>query len=63
MWDVEAAKTFLMQRNNEGKLNIEQLGVLGCGFGATLAIHWAVHDWNLAICPRTSRARTSRHWC
>ena len=36
--DIEAAKTYLLQRNNEGKLNIEQLGVLGTGFGATLAI-------------------------
>jgi pimeloyl-ACP methyl ester carboxylesterase len=51
MWDVEAAKTFLLQRNNEGKLNIEQLGVVGCGFGATLALHWAVHDWNVRNLP------------
>ena len=43
--DVEAAKTYLLQRNNEEKLNIEQLGVLGVGFGATLALNWTVQDW------------------
>jgi len=45
-WDIEASKSFLLQRNNEGKLNIEQLGILGTGFGATLALKWAVSDWN-----------------
>ena len=49
--DVEAAKTFLLQRNNEEKLNIEQLGVLGTGFGATLALNWAVRDWNVRNLP------------
>ena len=49
--DIEAAKTFLLQRNNEGKLNIEQLGVLGTGFGATLALIWAVGDWNVRNLP------------
>jgi pimeloyl-ACP methyl ester carboxylesterase len=49
--DVEAAKTFLLQRNNEGKLNIEQLGVLGTGLGATLALNWAVRDWNVRNLP------------
>ena len=44
--DIEAAKNYLLQRNNEGKLNIEQLGILGSGFGATLALKWAVGDWN-----------------
>ena len=51
MWDVEAAKSYLLQRNNEGKLNIEQLCVVGTGFGATLALNWAVHDWNVPNLP------------
>ena len=49
--DVETAKRFLMARNNEGKLNIEQLGVLGTGFGATLALNWAVWDWSVNSLP------------
>jgi pimeloyl-ACP methyl ester carboxylesterase len=49
--DIEAAKTYLLQRNNEEKLNIEQLGVLGTGFGASLAVIWAVGDWNVRNLP------------
>ncbi len=45
--DIEAAKTFLLKENNAGKLNIELLGVLGTGFGASLALNWAIHDWNV----------------
>ena len=58
--DIEAAKTYLLQRNNEGKLNIEQLGVLGTGFGATLALIWAVGDWSVATCRPTRWGRMSR---
>jgi len=49
--DVEAAKTYLLQRNNEEKLNIEQLGVLGVGVGGTLALNWAVRDWQVRNLP------------
>ncbi len=49
--DIEAAKTFLLKQNNEGKLNIEQLGVLGTGFGASLALNWAIRDWNVPNLP------------
>jgi pimeloyl-ACP methyl ester carboxylesterase len=49
--DIEAAKSYLLQRNNEGKLNIEQLGVVGTGFGASLAIVWAVQDWGVRNLP------------
>lgn len=49
--DIEAAKSYLLQRNNEGKLNIEQLGILGTGLGGTLALNWAVRDWNVRNLP------------
>jgi pimeloyl-ACP methyl ester carboxylesterase len=49
--DIEAAKNYLLQRNNEEKLNIEQLGVLGTGFGGSLALIWAVGDWNVRNLP------------
>jgi pimeloyl-ACP methyl ester carboxylesterase len=51
MLDVEAVKSYLLQRNNEEKLNIEQLGVLGVGFGGTLALNWAVRDWQVRNLP------------
>jgi pimeloyl-ACP methyl ester carboxylesterase len=49
--DVEAAKTYLLKRNNEEKLNIEQLGVLGVGVGGTLALNWTVRDWSVRNLP------------
>jgi pimeloyl-ACP methyl ester carboxylesterase len=46
VWDIQACKTFLMEKNNAGKLNIEQLCVIGAEFGAILATHWAAMDWS-----------------
>ncbi len=46
VWDVQACKTFLMEKNNAGELNIEQLCVVGAEFGAILATHWAALDWS-----------------
>jgi pimeloyl-ACP methyl ester carboxylesterase len=44
--DVEALKSFLLQENNNGKLNIEMLTVVGAELGAVLALNWAVVDWS-----------------
>lgn len=55
--DIEAAKSYLLQRNNEGKLNIEQLCVVGTGFGASLATLWAVHDWAVRDLPTYKMGR------
>ena len=44
--DVDAAKRFLLQRNNEAQLNIEMLCVIGAELGAVLAVNWAEHDWS-----------------
>ncbi len=49
--DIEACKSHLLKMNNEGKVNIEQLGVLGTGFGATLAMKWAIQDWSVRNLP------------
>ena len=55
--DIEACKSYLMKRNNEGKLNIEQLGVLGCGFGAGLAVKWSIGDWQFPDLGRLKQGR------
>ncbi len=49
--DIETCKSFLLRENNEGKLNIEQLGIMGTGFGATLALKWAIGDWSVRNLP------------
>jgi pimeloyl-ACP methyl ester carboxylesterase len=43
--DVEAAKRFLMGKNNEEKCNIEQLCLVAADVGALVAANWAVYDW------------------
>ncbi len=44
-FDVEEAKRFLMREHNAGKLNIERLGLVGAGMGATIAAYWTFSDW------------------
>ena len=44
--DMEACKKFLMQKNNEGELNIEKLCIVGAGFGAIVAANWSALDWS-----------------
>lgn len=44
-FDVEEAKRFLMREHHAGKLNIERLGLVGAGMGATIAAYWAFNDW------------------
>jgi alpha-beta hydrolase superfamily lysophospholipase len=45
MHDIEAAKRFLVRKNNESELNIARLGIVGCELGASLALKWSFHDW------------------
>ncbi|MCH8923065.1 MAG: alpha/beta fold hydrolase [Planctomycetes bacterium] len=44
--DVRAVKKFLMKENNEGRLNIEKLCIVGAEMGASLAANFAVYDWS-----------------
>lgn len=43
--DLESAKKFLKQENNEGKLNLNALVIIGVEEGCILGAHWTVTDW------------------
>jgi len=51
VYDIQACKKFLMEKNNAGELNIEQLCVIGADLGAILAVRWAAGDWSLQDLP------------
>lgn len=44
--DLEACKSYLMDKNNAGELNINKLCVVGAEMGAVLAVDWAAWDWH-----------------
>jgi pimeloyl-ACP methyl ester carboxylesterase len=43
--DMEAVRSFLVEQNDAGKLNLNSLGIVGSGMGANVAIMWAAKDW------------------
>src|SRR5690606_8877489 len=43
--DMEAVRSFLVEENDAGKLNLNSLGLVGSGMGANVAILWAAKDW------------------
>lgn len=49
--DIAAIKSFLLKKNNEGKLNIEMLCVMGSGMGALVALNYTTVDWNKPTLP------------
>ena len=44
--DMEAWRGFLVQKNNEKALNLNKLCLVGSEMGASVALHWALRDWN-----------------
>ena len=44
--DLEKAKGFLKEENNEGNLNLNALVVIGVGEGCVMAARWAQRDWS-----------------
>jgi pimeloyl-ACP methyl ester carboxylesterase len=43
--DMEAVRTFLVEKNDAGDLNINKLCLVGSGMGASVAANWALADW------------------
>jgi pimeloyl-ACP methyl ester carboxylesterase len=48
-YDLEACKSFLMEKNNVKQLNIDKLCVVGAEMGAALAVNWADRDWSWPV--------------
>lgn len=44
--DIETCKRFLMQKNNDGKLNIDLLTVVAAGGMSVHALEWSMRDWS-----------------
>lgn len=55
--DIEAAKKFLLDKNNSGELNIELLCVIGADVGAIAAVNYAAMDWSRKQLPAFKQGR------
>ena len=44
--DMDAVRSFLVQKNDEGELNLNKLCLVGSGMGANVAAIWALTDWS-----------------
>ncbi len=44
-FDMEAVRSFLVDKNDAGELNLNKLCILGSGMGASVAANWALQDW------------------
>lgn len=45
-FDVDAARKFLVAQNDEEKLNLEKLCLVGAEMGALVAVNWSAKDWS-----------------
>jgi pimeloyl-ACP methyl ester carboxylesterase len=43
--DMEAIRSFLVDKNDAGDLNLNKLSLVGSGMGANVAANWALQDW------------------
>jgi pimeloyl-ACP methyl ester carboxylesterase len=43
--DMEAIRSFLVDKNDDGELNLNKLCIVGSGMGASVAVNWAAKDW------------------
>lgn len=50
-YDMEALKKYLLEKNNNGELNLEKLCLVGSGMSALVAMNWAVLDWSWPVYP------------
>ena len=44
-YDMKAVRAFLVDKNDQGEINLNELSIIGVGLGASVATIWAAHDW------------------
>jgi pimeloyl-ACP methyl ester carboxylesterase len=54
--DMETLRRFLVEQNDEGKLNLNSLCIVGAEMGASVAVYYALHDWTT---PRREASRVT----
>ena len=57
LYDMEAVRKFLVTKNDEGALNLNQLCLMGSGMGANVALSWAAVDWSTPELPRIKQGQ------
>jgi pimeloyl-ACP methyl ester carboxylesterase len=60
VWDLEACKKFLREKNNAGECNINSLCLVGSEFGCIVALRWAAMDWSAPILPAFKQGQDVR---
>jgi pimeloyl-ACP methyl ester carboxylesterase len=45
-YDMDAVRSFLVDKNDDGELNLNKLCLVGSGMGANVAANWALTDWS-----------------
>ncbi len=49
--DIEATRSFLVEENNAGRLNLNLLCVVGFELGSIVALNWIDYDWSVPSFP------------
>ncbi len=47
LYDMEAVRSFLVEQNDAGQLNLNKLCLVGAGMGANVALSYAAFDWSV----------------
>lgn len=58
--DVEAAKKFLLDKNNSGEVNLELLCLVGSELGGIVATNWIAADWSRRDLPAFKQGKYAK---
>ena len=58
--DVEAAKKYLLEKNNAGILNLELLCLVGAELGGIVATNWIAADWSRQDLPAFKQGKYAK---